>query len=79
LKGLIAAKLNGNPKLDELVSIYDKQILERDMYNTVEEMERLRLILPMIGTSRGRTKPMTTALPMPKIPSESPISPSLHP
>ena len=48
LKGLIAAKLNGNPRLEELIQIYDKQILERDMYNAVTEMEKLKLILPTI-------------------------------
>jgi len=50
LKGLIAAKLNNNPHLEELIKIYDKQIEERDMYNCTEEMSRLKSILPVIGT-----------------------------
>jgi len=51
LKGLIAAKLNSNPHLEELIKIYDKQIVERDMYNCTEEMSRLKSVLPMIGTN----------------------------
>lgn len=49
LKGIIAAKLNNNPDLDELIKIYEKQIVERDMYNATEEMSRLKDILPTIG------------------------------
>lgn len=48
LKGIIAAKLNNNPHLEELIKIYDKQIADRDMYNAVEEMERLKNILSAI-------------------------------
>lgn len=48
LKGLIAAKLNNNSQLEELIKIYDKQIVERDMYNCAEEMSRLKNILPTI-------------------------------
>lgn len=48
LKGIIAAKLNDNPHLDELIKIYDKQIVDRDMYNATEEMQRLKEILPTI-------------------------------
>lgn len=48
IKGIIAAKLNNNPNLDELIKIYDKQIADRDMYNAVEEMQRLKEILPTI-------------------------------
>jgi len=51
LKGLIAAKLNENPRLEELIETYDKQIIDRDMYNAKEEMERLKSILPLIGTN----------------------------
>ncbi|MBX2921444.1 MAG: hypothetical protein KF746_04555 [Chitinophagaceae bacterium] len=52
LKGIIAAKLNNNPHLNELVGIYDKQLIERDMLDeTKEEMSRLKSILPMIGTN----------------------------
>ncbi|MBG9376077.1 hypothetical protein I5907_07515 [Panacibacter sp. DH6] len=51
LKGIIAAKLNNNPSLDELIKIYDKQLFERDMLDdTKEEMNRLKSFLPMIGT-----------------------------
>lgn len=49
LKGIIAAKLNNNPHLEEIVKIYDRQIIERNMYNAAEEMSRLKNILPMIG------------------------------
>lgn len=48
LKGIIAAKLNNNPHLDELIKIYDKQIVDRDMYNATEEMQLLKEILPTI-------------------------------
>jgi len=48
LKGIIAAKLNNNPHLDELIKIYDTQIIDRDMYNATEEMQRLKEILPII-------------------------------
>lgn len=48
LKGIIAAKLNNNPHVDELIKIYDKQIVDRDMYNATEEMQRLKEILPTI-------------------------------
>ncbi|PSL42364.1 hypothetical protein CLV51_1132 [Chitinophaga niastensis] len=51
LKGIIAAKLNNNPDLDELIKIYDKQIIERDMYNATDEMLLLKGILPKIKTS----------------------------
>jgi hypothetical protein len=33
LKGIIAAKLNNNPDLEEVIRIYGKQIVDRDMYN----------------------------------------------
>ena len=49
LKGIIAAKLNNNPKLNELIKIYDKQIVDYDMYNAVAEMPRLKAILPTIS------------------------------
>lgn len=52
VKGLIAAKLNKNPKLDQLLQIYDSLIIERDMPDyCTEEMSRLKSILPMIGTN----------------------------
>lgn len=51
LIGIIAAKLNNNAHLDEIVRIYDRQIADRDMYNAKEEMNRLKSILPMIGTN----------------------------
>jgi hypothetical protein len=47
IKGLIAAKLNNNRNLNELIRIYDKQLIERDMLDdTKEEMRRLKEILP---------------------------------
>jgi hypothetical protein len=46
IKGIIAAKLNGNPALTELVRIYDRQLVERDMQaKTKEEMIRLKNLL----------------------------------
>lgn len=52
IKGLIAAKLNGNPKLESLLQTYDRLIIERDMPdNCKEEMSRLKSVLPMIGTN----------------------------
>ncbi len=48
LKGIIAAKLNCNPNLDEIISIYEKQIVDRDMYIATDEMARLLEILPTI-------------------------------
>ncbi|MCX6207057.1 MAG: hypothetical protein NTZ19_12490 [Bacteroidetes bacterium] len=48
LKGIIAAKLNHNPNLDKIISIYEKQIVDRDMYNATDEMARLLEILPTI-------------------------------
>jgi hypothetical protein len=50
IKGLIAAKLNNNPKIGQLSKIYEDLIIERDMPdNCKEEMNRLKAILPMIG------------------------------
>jgi hypothetical protein len=52
IKGLIAAKLNSNPKLESLLQIYDRLIIDRDMPdNCKEEMSRLKSILPMIGAN----------------------------
>lgn len=46
IKGIIAAKLNNNPSLNELIDIYYEQLLERDMLsNTKKEMSRLRDLL----------------------------------
>lgn len=43
LKGTIAAKLNNNPHLDEVIRIYDKQLVERNMLDeTKEEMRRIK-------------------------------------
>ncbi|MFY0254583.1 hypothetical protein ACDQ55_11575 [Chitinophaga sp. 30R24] len=51
IKGLIAAKLNNSPEADKLFSIYSDLIIERDMPdNCKEEMNRLKLIWPEIGT-----------------------------
>ena len=48
--GLIAAKLNKNPQLENLISVYEKVILDDDMpEDCKEELERLKSILPMIG------------------------------
>lgn len=52
LKGIIAAKLNNNPNLEELIKIYDRQIVDRDMYNATEEMQRLKKILPTIPAAK---------------------------
>lgn len=50
IKGIIAAKLNNNSALNELIQIYDNQLIERDMpEDSIEEMNRLKSILPMIG------------------------------
>lgn len=51
LKGIIAAKINNNPHLDELIRLYDKQIVDRDMYNATEEMKRLKNILATIHSN----------------------------
>jgi len=52
VKGIIAAKLNANPNLSDLIKIYDKQLIDREMQDvTKEEMSRLKAILPMIGTN----------------------------
>ena len=48
LKGIIAAKLNKNPKMGEIIKIYEKQIVDRDLYNCTEELKRLKNILPNI-------------------------------
>jgi hypothetical protein len=49
-KGIIAAKLNNNPKTEELVKIYSDLIIKRDMPDYCkEEMSRLINILPVIG------------------------------
>jgi|GEM_PF-1865529 len=51
IKGLIAAKLNNNPQLENLLSIYTQLIIVRDMpIDCLEEMRRLKAILPKIGT-----------------------------
>nr|WP_295871557.1 hypothetical protein [uncultured Chitinophaga sp.] len=48
-KGLIAAKLNRNPQLNDLIDIYDQQLIDRDMDEVhKKEMERLKTILPDI-------------------------------
>lgn len=50
IKGLIAAKLTNNPRLEELLSTYSNLIIEWDMSDDCkEELERLKSILPMIG------------------------------
>jgi hypothetical protein len=49
IKGLIAAKLNKNLKLEQLFKIYEGLIVARDMPSDCkEEMRRLKSILPMI-------------------------------
>jgi hypothetical protein len=51
IKGIIAAKLNNNPSLNDILKIYEGKIKEWDMpKNIVEEMDKLKAILPMIGT-----------------------------
>lgn len=46
IKGIIAARLNNNPSLNELIKIYDNQLVERDMpEDTKEEMRRLKTFL----------------------------------
>lgn len=57
IHGLIAAKLNNNTKLEQLIEIYDKMIIELDMVeSTREEMDRLKSILPMIGSKLSLNK-----------------------
>lgn len=52
LKGIIAAKLNKNPLISELIDVYDRQLVERNMLGTTkEEMKRLKSIFPMIGSN----------------------------
>ncbi|HSZ33974.1 MAG TPA: hypothetical protein VK772_11720 [Puia sp.] len=52
IKGIIAAKLNRNPSLIEVIKIYERQIIEKDMIERVKlEMDRLKNILPMIGVN----------------------------
>jgi hypothetical protein len=41
IKGLIAARLCENIELEKLLDIYRRQIIERDMYNTKPEFDRL--------------------------------------
>jgi hypothetical protein len=49
VKGIIAAKLNNNPRLDELVSIYSQLIIDWNMpENCRIEMDRLKELLPEI-------------------------------
>jgi hypothetical protein len=51
IKGLIAAKLNKNPKLNQLLEIYKSLIIKREMPQyCLEEMGKLITVLPMIGT-----------------------------
>jgi hypothetical protein len=51
IKGIIAAKLNKNPKTEQLVKIYNDLIVKRNMPDYCkEEMFRLINILPMIGS-----------------------------
>lgn len=51
IKGIVAAKLSNNPRLDHLVTTYSDLLIERDMPEDCKvEMERLKSILPMIGT-----------------------------
>ena len=48
-KGVIAAKLNGNPKVESLLKTYNTLIDERDMPDNCRiEMKRLEEILPEI-------------------------------
>lgn len=50
IKGIIAAKLNDNSNVDQLLQIYDHLIIEREMpKDCKEEMERLKSILPIVG------------------------------
>jgi len=52
IKGIIAAKLNNNPQFEQLQKIYSDLLIKRDMPNNcIEEMIRLKRILPMIGDS----------------------------
>ena len=49
VKGIIAAKLNNNPEVNKLLSIYNSLIIERDMPEDCKiEMARLEEILPTI-------------------------------
>lgn len=49
VKGIIAAKLNGNAEVDKLFSIYSNLIIEKDMDEECKiEMNRLAEILPII-------------------------------
>ena len=49
IKGIIAAKLNGNPLLSELIMVYDKQLSDRGMPDdTKKEMKKLVAMLPDI-------------------------------
>lgn len=49
VKGVIAAKLNNNPEVNKLLSIYNSLIIERDMPEDCKiEMARLEEILPSI-------------------------------
>ena len=51
IKGLIAAKLNGNTSIDRLIQIYDNLLINRNMPDYCKkEMSRLKSVLPMIGT-----------------------------
>ncbi|MCW3466431.1 hypothetical protein [Chitinophaga nivalis] len=50
IKGIIAAKLNKNPKLFQLIETYNSLIIEWDMdEDSVREMEQLKSILPEIS------------------------------
>ena len=51
IKGLIAAKINNNPKFNELLSTYSHLIIDWNMpEDCIEEMERLKRLLPEIET-----------------------------
>jgi len=48
-RGIIAAKLNNNLSLDELVDIYERQLVDRNMDEIhKQEVERLKRMLPEI-------------------------------
>jgi hypothetical protein len=48
IKGLIAAKLNKNPNCETLIKLYESEIEKNNMYNAINEMARLKMILAEI-------------------------------
>ncbi|MGO4289866.1 hypothetical protein [Chitinophaga sp. RAB17] len=52
IRGVIAAKLNGNPELDHLLNFYERKMIDSKAPEmNLEEMKRLKIALPSIGSN----------------------------